>query len=110
MGVLSVRICDRYGRPLNGSALTDRSGTVTTGGTAQTIAANERRSKLVIANPDASEDLWIAFFGTTAEANGEGSIRVPANGGLIGFDGDAPTSAVSVYGATTGHKFTAWEG
>jgi hypothetical protein len=88
----------------------DLSTTITAGGTAQTLSAAKSRMVLVIANPDASEDLWVAFNGLTAAANGTGSLRIPANGGVLSFAGDAPQSAVSIIGATTGHKITAWEG
>jgi hypothetical protein len=46
----------------------------------------------------------------TAAVNGQGSIRVPANGGTLSFKGDAPVSAVSAIGAIASQKTTAWEG
>jgi hypothetical protein len=92
------------------TALTDLSTTITAGGTAQTLSSTSQRVWLVIHNPDPSEDLWVAFLGRTAATNGLGSLRIPANGGNLSFVGDAPGGAISIIGATTGHKITAWEG
>lgn len=92
----------------------DMSGTITLGGTAQTLSIpqtiNHEVTVLVIHNPDASEDLWFAPNGVTAAPNGQGSVRVPANGGNASWHGDAPSGPYSLIGATTGHKFTAWGG
>lgn len=84
--------------------------TITAGGTAQSLSTLVGRRELFICNPDPSEDLWIAFFGTTAAPNGLGSIRIAANGGtLTAANGEPPSGPISVYGATTGHKLTGWE-
>src|SRR3954452_16390327 len=60
------------GRPITE---TDRSGTITTGGTAQqACAANSARRLLYIHNPDVTTDL---FFNTTGTATtGAGSSRL----------------------------------
>lgn len=96
--------------PSSGSgALVDKSGTITTGGTAQTLAAaNTTRTYFDVYNPDTTNDLWISFT-TTATANGQGSIRVPANGGGYIRDTSVPLGAISIVGAVTGQKFTASE-
>jgi hypothetical protein len=86
----------------------DGSTAITTGGTAQalfngTIPANG----FAIYNPDSSNDLWVSDS-TTAAANGQGSIRVVANGG--GYETPQnyrPLGAVSIIGAVTGQKITA---
>lgn len=90
------------------TALTDGSTTITAGGTAQNaFAAAAVVNGYEIVNPDPSEDLWISDT-TTAVANGTGCIRVAANGGAYSSPpGMAPSAAVSVVAATTGHKFTA---
>ena len=90
---------------------TSRSGTITTGGTAQSLlSTSTTRITFFVSNPDATNDLWIALHGVTALANGIGSIRIPANGGGIGFVLPDPVrTAVSVVGVVTGQKFTAWE-
>lgn len=84
---------------------TDHSGTITSGGTAQTaINANSTRVEAWTYNVDASEDLWVNFTGT-AVVSGAGSVRLSPGRGWAG----KVTSAVSVIAATTGHKFTAGE-
>jgi hypothetical protein len=84
---------------------TDRSGSITTGGTAQTLAAhNFARKGLTIQNISTA-DLWINEIGGTAAANGTGSFQLPAgNSAKI-----STQMAVSIVGATTGQKFTATE-
>lgn len=88
------------------SALTDGSGTITAGGTAQTIfALNAARKYLAIQN-QSSDVLWVNF-GVTAVAS-EPSIQLPANGGSITYESNfVPSGSVSVIGATTGDAFTA---
>lgn len=89
-------------------AITDYSGTVTTGGTAQTArVANVNRRFLMISNPDASTDLFFCLTGTAT--TGAGSVRLPAGTGIV-FDVQAPTGAVSVLSATTAKAFTVQEG
>lgn len=85
---------------------TDRSGSITTGGTAQVMAAsNTNRIALVGQNIDAAEDMWINEVGGTATANTIGSTLVPAK---ATFSVDT-NRAISVVAATTGHKWTAVE-
>ncbi len=89
--------------------LTDNSGTLTTGGTAQdAIPRRAGRQTFAIANPG-TLDLWVSFTGT-AGANAAGSFKLAA-----GAIYEAPSNAVSdnpvsVFGATTGQPFTAWQG
>ncbi len=82
--------------------------TITAGGVAQNLFAGVTPTNgWAVYNPDPSEDLWVSDS-TTAAPNASGSIRVAANGG--GYEtplGYAPVGAVSIYGATTGHKITA---
>lgn len=87
---------------------TDGSSTITLGGTAQTLFTAPAHGYEVV-NPDASEDLWICDNGSNASANGTGCIRVAPNGGSYYTPINmAPLAhAVSIVGATTGHKFTA---
>ncbi len=90
--------------------ITDRSGTITAGGTAQTAAAaNSGRQYLLIQNLDASEDLWVRFGATAAVAT-PGSVKLLGNSGMTFESGPCATGLVSVIAATTGHKFTIWEG
>lgn len=89
--------------------LTDCSGTITAGGTAQTlVAANTGRQYLFIQNVDASEDLWFNY--TTAATADKPSIRLAPRESYESSGGFVSTELVSVIAATTGHKYTAKEG
>lgn len=95
--------------PDNG-ALTDRSGTITTGGTRQQAAASNAARKFIeIGNPNANvgsggESLWYSLVGNAA-VNGQGSVELTP-GGVARYDSQfIPTSAIDVVAATTGHKF-----
>lgn len=94
--------------------LTDCSGSITLGGTAQNaFAAAATRRGFTIANIDTSEPLWISFT-TTAAASGTGSYPLgPADtttfSNLSSFTsplGMGINTALSVVAATTAHKFT----
>jgi len=96
---------------------TDCSGTVTTGGTAQNaFTAQTTLHGFTIANVDASagsgEPIWISFTGTATAANGSYPLAPPTAttfAGLSSFTspvGFGLNHAVSVLGATTGHKFS----
>lgn len=91
---------------ITGSPVTDASTTITAGGTAQNLGTTPANGWYV-SNPDAAEDLWVSDT-TTAAANATGSIRVASNGGWYESPPGAKiTHAVSIVGATTGHKFSA---
>jgi hypothetical protein len=96
--------------------ITDASGSITTGGQAQTaLAANPNRTYLLIQNLS-DIAMWLNF-GTAAVAD-QPSICLKAcavagdgSGGAIVFEGSfVPTDSVSLYGATTGKKFVCKEG
>jgi hypothetical protein len=91
-----------------GQAGADGSTTVISGGVAQNLFSGTTPTNgFEICNPDASEDLWVSDS-TTAAANNTGSYRVAANGGTYTTpNGYKPIGAVSIIGATTGHKITA---
>jgi len=94
--------------PLTLPAPINLSGNISSGGVSQVLTrANLNRTKLVICNVDATNDLWWNPFGTAAP-NASGTIRIPANGGLLSFNGDAPGTTSFIYGAVTGQQFTAW--
>lgn len=94
-------------KPSSGN-LTDRSGAITTGATAQQLAAaNTARKYLLIQNLDSGEDLWINFT-TTAVAD-RPSIRIPPDGTFVMEGSFVSTELVSVIAATTGHEWTAKE-
>ena len=87
---------------------TDRSGSITLGGTAQTIApVNTRRTYILVQNISDTA-MWLNL-GATATA-GAGSLLLTANGGSYAAEGSAiPSGAVSILCATTGKEFTAKE-
>jgi hypothetical protein len=89
-------------------AANDRSGSITAGGTAQTIAAaNGSRSFLFVQNIS-DTTMWLDF-GVDAVAD-EPSIRLVAGASFSADGRDVPTGAASIICATTGKKFSAREG
>jgi len=86
----------------------DGSGTIAAGGTAQNLFAGATPLHgFLVCNPDANEVLWFSM-NTTAAANGQGSLSLaPMGGTFISPIGMIPFHAISIIGATTGHKFTA---
>lgn len=93
--------------PIQGT-FTDRSGTITLGGTAQTLAAaNTSRHYLIVVNDDTSETLWINF--TTAAVTSQPSIPIQPRGSYVLENSVISTELVSVIAATTSHAWTAKE-
>lgn len=85
---------------------TDRSGTITAGGTAQTLAGiNANRTAFEIENLS-SDFLWINF--TTTAVRNQPSIRIGSGQSLV-MDTFVSTELISVIGGTTGQAFTAKE-
>lgn len=89
---------------------TNKSGTITLGGTAQTLAAaNTSRHAFLLQN-QSSGDLWVNDVGGTAAAI-QPAIYLPAGsvwtcGGLAQ---PCSATALSLFGATTGQAFAARE-
>ncbi len=84
---------------------TDRSATITTGGTAQQLAAaNASRKSLTVQNIS-DADMWINEIGGAAAVDTAGSWKVPA-GSVFSV---STNRAVSIVAAATGKKFTATE-
>src|SRR5688572_2418584 len=101
---------------ISAGTVTNRSGTITSGGTSQQLAAaNTARKYLYILN--ISDTIFWINFGTAAVAD---SPSIPlkaatsdgaADGGSITFDSSfVPSAAIHIIGATTGKKFVAKEG
>lgn len=90
--------------------LTDRSGTITSGGTAQSLAgSNASRKYLLIVNPiTATEPLYVNF--TTTAVAGSPSIGLNPGDSFVMENGFVSTEAISVIAATTSHTYTAKEG
>ena len=89
------------------TTLVDRSGTITTGGTAQVLcAANASRKGILIQNLS-NGDLWINSLGTATA--GVGSLKISSGVYWESPFGGAGVGAVSILGATTAQAFTARE-
>jgi hypothetical protein len=84
---------------------TDKSGTITTGGTAQTLAASNASRKSLNGQNISSGDLWINETGGTAAVDTIGSFKISAGD----YFQISTSNAISVLGATTGQKFSATE-
>jgi len=89
------------------AAPTDISGRIVTGGEAQVAMADLSTRKAYFFQNISSEIMWGSFTGT-AEPNAAGSFPIQPNG-IIRSTTVCETTALSIYGATTGQKFTAWE-
>ncbi len=94
--------------------LTDRSGSITEGGTAQQIAAaNAARRYFFICNTSV-EILYVNVGATATSANSyplAAAASAGAPGGSLVFEGSfIPSGSVSILGATTGSTFVAKEG
>lgn len=98
-----------------GGAMTDRSGTIAAGGTAQQVAASNAARRYLLIQNLSNGVLWVNTTGPAAV--GQPSIALKAGaaandgtGGAIVFEGNfIPTGAVSILGATTGQAFAARE-
>jgi hypothetical protein len=95
-----------------GSPFTDLSSSIASGAAGQVFApADTSRRHLRISNPStaalqgigAAESLWINDKGRAASSTDGKSFELPAG---ASFEWNLPpTTAVSVFGATAGHKF-----
>ena len=87
--------------------LRDVSGTITTGGTAQTVLAECVGRRFLMYQNVSDADQWINFSG--AATAGAGSLKFAAGMGQT-WETFVPTGMMSIYGATTGKAFTVKEG
>jgi len=89
--------------------LTNRSGTITAGGVAQTLAAiNLARRHFFLQNLDRTNSLWVNF--TTTAVASQPSIELTP-GAVFSMDsGFVSTELISVIGPLTGQAFAAKEG
>ena len=86
---------------------TNRSSTITTGGAAQVAMSALATRKAYFFQNVSSEIMWGSFTGTAAP-NAAGSFPIQPNG-IIRSTQVCETTALSIYGATTGKVYTAWE-
>ena len=84
----------------------DRSSS-TTGGVAQVAMEDLSTRKAYFFCNISSEIMWGSFT-ETAAPNAAGSFPIQPNG-VIRSTTVCETTALSIYGATPGQKFTAWE-
>ena len=88
--------------------LTDRSGTITTGGTAQQLAAANPSRRYIIIQNVSTAALWIDF-GVNAVQD-QPSLKLVADGSFV-MEGDfVDTQSISIIGGTTAQAFSAKEG
>ena len=86
---------------------TNRSSTITTGGAAQVAMAALSTRKAYFFQNISSESMWGSFTGTAAPST-VGSFEIVPKG-VIRSTTTCETTALSIYGATTGQKYTMWE-
>ena len=87
-------------------AASDGSGTVATGGSAQTLFGGIVPTNGFLVQNNSAAALWISDVG--AASAGGASIQLAANGDTFATpSGYKPAGAVSLYGAVTGQAFTA---
>ena len=88
-------------------SVTNLSGTITLGGTAQTLAAaNANRRGFYFQNVS-DTDMWIRFNGTAAAT--QPSLKIPAGALYEPPVGGIKLTAISVFCATTGKAFSSEE-
>lgn len=89
-----------------GAVASDGSGTLATGGSAQTLFGGIVPSNGFLVQNNSSAALWLSDVGTASA--GGASIQLAANGGIFATpSGYKPAGAVSLFGATTGQVFAA---
>jgi hypothetical protein len=90
------------GAPASGQPSTDISGTVTSGGSYQTVAAaNPTRKNCTIQNPTTASEVLNVKFGTMAQPYTlSAGQAISAVRGIV-----VATDAITVMGATTAHAF-----
>jgi hypothetical protein len=89
-----------------GNAAVDGSGTVATGGSAQTLFGGAVPANGFLVQNNSSAALWVSDVG--AAANGGASVQIAANGGVFATpSGYKPAGPVSLWGGTTGQAFAA---
>ncbi|MBV9861898.1 MAG: hypothetical protein JO267_07095 [Alphaproteobacteria bacterium] len=92
--------------PMTVIAAADGSGTIGTGGSAQTLFGGIVPITGFLVQNNSAGTLWVSEVGVAAA--GGASIQIAANGGLfVTPPGYKPAGAISLYGATTGQAFTA---
>ena len=90
------------------STIVDHSGTITVGGSSQTLmASNASRHGCSIQN-ESQYDMWFNELGSSAAAS-EPSHLLPAGGEWICPSNGIPTTVINIYGGAAGQAFSARE-
>lgn len=93
-------------RTLGGVKYKNQSSAITSGGTAQSLMAeNLDRDHFYIHNPNATGSLWFNELGGTAAANGSGSVEIVPGQTILSY----ARNAVSIIHGVTAATFTAGE-
>ena len=87
--------------------MTDRSGSITLGGTAQVIMASNATRKYLFIQNTSDTTMWCNF--TTTAVSSQPSIMIIAGASFVMEGSIISTEAVSCIGSTTGKVFTAKE-
>src|SRR6266567_5198222 len=89
-----------------GAVASDGSGTLATGGSAQTLFGGIVPTNGFLVQNNSSAVLWISDVGVASA--GGASVQLAANGGIFATaSGYKPAGPVSLFGATTGQAFAA---
>jgi hypothetical protein len=98
------------------TAMVDRSGSITTGGTSQVLVAARAGRQYLLVQNISDTVLWVNFDGVAAAADSTSvmlsAASATASGGAVEFGahtGVCPSGAVTIIGATTGKKFVSKE-
>ena len=100
-----------------GESFTDRSGSITTGGTSQTLmSSNNQRRRFIVCNPATptgqnitpAESIFINFTSAAGVNNGTALEILPGSWYDSGI-GIVTPEAITINAATTGHVFIAKE-
>lgn len=89
------------------NVFTSRSGTITSGGVAQTVSAAAAGRKYFFFQNVSDTTMWLNITGGSASAT-QPSVRLEPSQCFCPL-GMVPTDAISVFCATTGKAFTAFE-
>lgn len=93
--------------PRSSNTLTDRSGSVTTGSTAQNIMSASAQRRGFFFQNLSTTDLWIRIAGTASA--GSGSLKIVPDGYYESPDTIPAVGLVSLFGTTTGQAFSCQE-
>lgn len=86
---------------------TSRGGTITTGGTAQQLAASNSSRRGFFIQNNSTGDLWFSLVATAVQS--QPSFKIASGAMYEPPYGGCPTGAISIIGATTSQAFSAME-